>query len=113
MGGEFRPVRGAQGSGRGGLWRWAGLGAAMAAAPRWRERLFALYFLSHVPVTLLIDLQPLLPAGVCPPAVSTRGRGAGLCGQRGGRCGWRSPGRILQNRVCGVARGGQTLRCIS
>ncbi|XP_068271729.1 sigma intracellular receptor 2 [Nyctibius grandis] len=38
----------------------------MAAGPRWRERLFALYFLSHVPVTLLIDLQPLLPAGLHP-----------------------------------------------
>ncbi|KFW85605.1 Transmembrane protein 97, partial [Manacus vitellinus] len=28
---------------------------------RWRERLFALYFLSHIPITALIDLQPLLP----------------------------------------------------
>ncbi|NXU47740.1 SGMR2 protein, partial [Turnix velox] len=42
---------------------------AMAAAPRWRERLFALYFLSHIPVTLLIDLQPLLPSGLHPPAL--------------------------------------------
>ncbi|XP_061868462.1 sigma intracellular receptor 2 [Colius striatus] len=42
----------------------------MAAAPRWRERLFALYFLSHIPITLLIDLQPLLPAGLQPPALT-------------------------------------------
>ncbi|NWQ83530.1 SGMR2 protein, partial [Columbina picui] len=48
----------------------ARVGAAMAAAPRWRERLFALYFLSHVPVTLLIDLQPLLPPGILPPALA-------------------------------------------
>uniref|UniRef100_A0A8B9E881 Transmembrane protein 97 n=1 Tax=Anser cygnoides TaxID=8845 RepID=A0A8B9E881_ANSCY len=34
----------------------------MAAWTRWLERLFALYFVSHVPITLLIDLQPLLPA---------------------------------------------------
>ncbi|XP_075296380.1 sigma intracellular receptor 2 [Opisthocomus hoazin] len=40
------------------------------AAPRWRERLFALYFLSHIPVTALIDLQPLLPAGLCPAALT-------------------------------------------
>ncbi|KAI6074465.1 Transmembrane protein 97 [Aix galericulata] len=34
------------------------------AAGWWRcaERLFALYFVSHVPISLLIDLQPLLPA---------------------------------------------------
>ncbi|NWH77852.1 SGMR2 protein, partial [Piaya cayana] len=43
---------------------------AMAAAPRWRERLFALYFLSHIPITLLFDLQPLLPAGLCPAALT-------------------------------------------
>ncbi|XP_037267418.1 sigma intracellular receptor 2 [Falco biarmicus] len=38
----------------------------MAAGPRWRERLFALYFLSHIPVTLLVDLPALLPAGLPP-----------------------------------------------
>ncbi|XP_017678197.1 PREDICTED: transmembrane protein 97 [Lepidothrix coronata] len=42
----------------------------MAAAPRWRERLFALYFLSHIPITALIDLQPLLPAGIPPRALT-------------------------------------------
>ncbi|NXJ76488.1 SGMR2 protein, partial [Trogon melanurus] len=47
-----------------GALRWAG--RAMAAAPRWRERLFALYFLSHIPVTLLVDLQALLPHGLFP-----------------------------------------------
>ncbi|NXN31688.1 SGMR2 protein, partial [Nycticryphes semicollaris] len=54
-----------------GRWAWPGArrGAAMAAAPRWRERLFALYFLSHIPITLLIDLQALLPAGLHPPAL--------------------------------------------
>lgn len=36
--------------------------AAMAGWWRCAERLFALYFVSHVPITLLIDLQPLLPA---------------------------------------------------
>uniref|UniRef100_A0A8B9NBY4 EXPERA domain-containing protein n=1 Tax=Accipiter nisus TaxID=211598 RepID=A0A8B9NBY4_9AVES len=41
----------------------------MAAAPRCRERLFAFYFLSHIPVTLLIDLQALLPAGLHPRAL--------------------------------------------
>uniref|UniRef100_A0A8B9UCH7 Transmembrane protein 97 n=2 Tax=Anas TaxID=8835 RepID=A0A8B9UCH7_9AVES len=35
---------------------------AMAGWWRCAERLFALYFVSHVPITLLIDLQPLLPA---------------------------------------------------
>ncbi|NXP80684.1 SGMR2 protein, partial [Ramphastos sulfuratus] len=54
------------GGGRGG----AG-GAAMAAAcPRWRERLFALYFLSHIPITVLIDLQALLPDGLHPPSLT-------------------------------------------
>ncbi|NXT21676.1 SGMR2 protein, partial [Syrrhaptes paradoxus] len=48
----------------------SGPGAAMAAAPRWRERLFALYFLSHVPITLLIDLQALLPAGLYPQSLT-------------------------------------------
>ncbi|XP_075024331.1 sigma intracellular receptor 2 [Calonectris borealis] len=38
----------------------------MAAGPRWRERLFALYFLSHIPITLLVDLPALLPAGLRP-----------------------------------------------
>ncbi|XP_071621031.1 sigma intracellular receptor 2 [Heliangelus exortis] len=42
----------------------------MAAAPRWRERLFGLYFLSHIPITLLIDLQPLLPAGIYPQGLT-------------------------------------------
>ncbi|KAM6296476.1 sigma intracellular receptor 2 [Aegotheles albertisi] len=42
----------------------------MAAAPRWRERLFALYFLSHVPITVLLDLQPLLPARLHPQALT-------------------------------------------
>ncbi|NXP11593.1 SGMR2 protein, partial [Thinocorus orbignyianus] len=42
---------------------------AAMAAPRWRERLFALYFLSHILITLLIDLQPLLPDGIHPPAL--------------------------------------------
>ncbi|XP_075627901.1 sigma intracellular receptor 2 [Balearica regulorum gibbericeps] len=42
----------------------------MAAGPRWRERLFALYFLSHIPVTLLIDLQALLPAGLHPQGLT-------------------------------------------
>uniref|UniRef100_A0A8C8BGF9 Transmembrane protein 97 n=1 Tax=Otus sunia TaxID=257818 RepID=A0A8C8BGF9_9STRI len=40
--------------------------AAMAAVPRWRERLFGLYFLSHIPVTLLVDLPLLLPDGLRP-----------------------------------------------
>uniref|UniRef100_A0A8B9G7K5 Transmembrane protein 97 n=1 Tax=Amazona collaria TaxID=241587 RepID=A0A8B9G7K5_9PSIT len=40
------------------------------AAPRWRERLFALFFLAHVPLTALIDSQPLLPAGLLPPALT-------------------------------------------
>lgn len=53
----------------------------MAAAPRCRERLFAFYFLSHIPVTLLIDLQALLPAGLHPRAVS-RGRGRDRGGSR-------------------------------
>ncbi|NXH09478.1 SGMR2 protein, partial [Bucco capensis] len=44
--------------------------AAMAAGPRWRERLFALYFLSHIPITLLIDLQALLPAGLHPASLT-------------------------------------------
>ncbi|NXN99784.1 SGMR2 protein, partial [Rhinopomastus cyanomelas] len=47
-----------------------GAGAMAAAAPRWRERLFALYFLSHIPVTALIDLQALLPAGFHPAALT-------------------------------------------
>ncbi|XP_074778901.1 sigma intracellular receptor 2 [Athene noctua] len=38
----------------------------MAAAPRWRERLFGLFFLSHIPVTLLLDLPLLLPDGLRP-----------------------------------------------
>ncbi|CAM9725123.1 unnamed protein product [Bubo scandiacus] len=38
----------------------------MAAVPRWRERLFGLYFLSHIPVTLLVDLPLLLPDGLRP-----------------------------------------------
>ncbi|KAM6242540.1 sigma intracellular receptor 2 [Porphyrio hochstetteri] len=42
----------------------------MAAGPRWRERLFALYFLSHIPITLLIDLQALLPAGIYPQGLT-------------------------------------------
>ncbi|NXW68037.1 SGMR2 protein, partial [Hirundo rustica] len=50
--------------------RGAGPSATMAAAPRWRERLFALYFLSHIPITALIDLQPLLPAGIAPRALT-------------------------------------------
>uniref|UniRef100_A0A8C5NPP0 Transmembrane protein 97 n=1 Tax=Junco hyemalis TaxID=40217 RepID=A0A8C5NPP0_JUNHY len=33
-------------------------------------RLFALYFISHIPITALIDLQPLLPAGIAPRAVN-------------------------------------------
>ncbi|KAM8991680.1 sigma intracellular receptor 2 [Guaruba guarouba] len=41
-----------------------------AAAPRWRERLFALFFLAHVPLTALIDSQPLLPAGLLPPPLT-------------------------------------------
>ncbi|NWZ48909.1 SGMR2 protein, partial [Haliaeetus albicilla] len=57
------------GGGRGRSRRRRG-SAAMAAAPRCRERLFAFYFLSHIPVTLLIDLQALLPAGLHPRALT-------------------------------------------
>ncbi|XP_015736584.1 sigma intracellular receptor 2 [Coturnix japonica] len=38
----------------------------MARALRCLEAAFALYFISHIPITLLIDLQPLLPAGLYP-----------------------------------------------
>lgn len=62
----------------------AGPALAMAAAPRWRERLFALYFLSHIPITALIDLQPLLPAGIAPRAVSGAGGRAGIPRMRAG-----------------------------
>lgn len=55
----------------------------MAAWTRWLERLFALYFVSHVPITLLIDLQPLLPAAGLHPRSVSRGRG-GLAGRVGG-----------------------------
>ncbi|XP_070591352.1 sigma intracellular receptor 2 [Erythrolamprus reginae] len=41
---------------------------AMAAA-RVLEWIFVLYFLTHIPITLFFDLQPLLP-GVYPPALS-------------------------------------------
>uniref|UniRef100_A0A8C7EE20 Transmembrane protein 97 n=1 Tax=Nothoprocta perdicaria TaxID=30464 RepID=A0A8C7EE20_NOTPE len=42
----------------------------MAAPTRLLEWLFALYFLSHIPITLMIDLQPLLPAaGLYPESV--------------------------------------------
>ncbi|NWY34088.1 SGMR2 protein, partial [Pheucticus melanocephalus] len=61
----------------GGASAGGGASAAMAAAPRWRERLFALYFISHIPITALIDLQPLLPAGIAPRAVSGAGGRAG------------------------------------
>uniref|UniRef100_A0A8C2U6I0 Transmembrane protein 97 n=1 Tax=Coturnix japonica TaxID=93934 RepID=A0A8C2U6I0_COTJA len=41
----------------------------MARALRCLEAAFALYFISHIPITLLIDLQPLLPAGLYPQQV--------------------------------------------
>ncbi|NXA50896.1 SGMR2 protein, partial [Nothocercus julius] len=45
--------------------------AAMAAPTRLLECLFALYFLSHIPITLMIDLQPLLPAaGIYPESLT-------------------------------------------
>ncbi|XP_019366583.1 PREDICTED: transmembrane protein 97 [Gavialis gangeticus] len=39
----------------------------MAAATRFLEWVFALYFLSHIPITLLIDLQILVPASTVYP----------------------------------------------
>ncbi|NWI12953.1 SGMR2 protein, partial [Crypturellus soui] len=45
-------------------------GAAMAAPTRLLEWLFALYFLSHIPITVLIDLQPLLPGGLYPESLT-------------------------------------------
>uniref|UniRef100_A0A669PCH6 Transmembrane protein 97 n=1 Tax=Phasianus colchicus TaxID=9054 RepID=A0A669PCH6_PHACC len=41
----------------------------MARALRCLEAAFALYFVSHVPITLLLDLQALLPAGLHPQQV--------------------------------------------
>lgn len=52
---------------------------AMAGWWRCAERLFALYFVSHVPITLLIDLQPLLPAAGLYPRSVSRARGSWGC----------------------------------
>ena len=41
----------------------------MARALRCLEAAFALYFVSHIPITLLLDLQALLPAGLHPQQV--------------------------------------------
>ncbi|CAJ0938144.1 unnamed protein product [Ranitomeya imitator] len=38
----------------------------MASVTRLLELLFFLYFFSHIPITLLVDLQPVLPAGWYP-----------------------------------------------
>lgn len=86
------PLPAGRGRGQRGRRVRGGAGAAMAAAPRWRERLFALYFLSHIPITALIDLQPLLPAGIAPRAVSGAGgragaRSANACGASAGLMG--------------------------
>ncbi|KAM7139672.1 sigma intracellular receptor 2 isoform 1-T1 [Macrochelys suwanniensis] len=43
---------------------------AMAGATGAVEWVFALYFLTHIPITLIIDLQALLPgAGIYPPSL--------------------------------------------
>ncbi|NXG34805.1 SGMR2 protein, partial [Dromaius novaehollandiae] len=45
--------------------------AAMAAPTRLLEWVFAVYFLSHIPITLMIDLQALLPgAGIYPESLT-------------------------------------------
>lgn len=41
-------------------------------AVRVLEIIFFLYFASHIPITLLIDLQALLPAALYPQEVSAR-----------------------------------------
>lgn len=44
----------------------------MAAVTGLLEWVFALYFLTHIPITLLIDLQALVPgAGIHPQSVSS------------------------------------------
>lgn len=42
------------------------------------ELIFFLYFATHIPITLFIDLQALLPEHVYPPAVSSHSSFKGL-----------------------------------